>query len=53
MAEVEVRDIRKAFGGVPAVDGVNLVCHDGEYLVLTVKHTASLSGDFRSGGFRG
>ena len=34
MAEVEVRDIRKAFGGVPAVDGVNLVCHDGEYLVL-------------------
>src|SRR5438874_7791543 len=35
MAEVEVRDLRKSFGGgSAAVDGVNLVCHDGEYLVL-------------------
>jgi multiple sugar transport system ATP-binding protein len=34
MAEVEVRDIRKSFGGANAVDGVSLVCHDGEYLVL-------------------
>src|SRR5947208_7517832 len=34
MAEVQVRDIRKAFGGVPAVDGISLTCGDGEYLVL-------------------
>jgi multiple sugar transport system ATP-binding protein len=34
MSEVEVRDIRKSFGGANAVDGVSLVCHDGEYLVL-------------------
>ncbi len=34
MAEVEVREIRKSFGAAPAVDGVSLLCHDGEYLVL-------------------
>src|SRR6476646_9971626 len=35
MAEVEVRDIRKSFGGGPAaVDGISLTCADGEYLVL-------------------
>src|SRR5712691_1559894 len=34
MAEVEVREIRKTFGAAPAVDGVSLVCRDGEYLVL-------------------
>jgi len=34
MAEVEVRDVRKSFGGTNAVDGVSLVCHHGEYLVL-------------------
>src|SRR6266705_4697972 len=34
MAEVEVRDIRKSFGGANAVDGVSLRCGDGEYLVL-------------------
>jgi multiple sugar transport system ATP-binding protein len=34
MAEVEVRDIRKTFGGGFAVDGVSLLCGDGEYLVL-------------------
>ncbi|MBO0685359.1 MAG: ABC transporter ATP-binding protein, partial [Candidatus Dormibacteraeota bacterium] len=35
MAQVEVRGIRKDFGGdAPAVDGIDLVCHDGEYLVL-------------------
>ena len=34
MAEVEVRDIRKSFGGANAVDGVSLRCVDGEYLVL-------------------
>jgi ABC-type sugar transport system ATPase subunit len=35
MAEVEVRDVRKSFGGAsPAVDGISLACKDGEYLVL-------------------
>src|SRR6266581_2332869 len=34
MAEVEVREIRKSFGGANAVDGVSLRCGDGEYLVL-------------------
>ena len=34
MAEVEVRDVRKSFGGANAVDGVSLRCVDGEYLVL-------------------
>ncbi len=35
MAEVEVRDIRKTFGtGNAAVDGISLMCQDGEYLVL-------------------
>ena len=36
MAEVEVRDIRKTFGGASgaAVDGISLACEDGEYLVL-------------------
>src|SRR2546422_1784463 len=35
MAEVEVREIRKLFGGgTPAVDGISLTCKNGEYLVL-------------------
>jgi len=35
MAEVEVRDIRKSFGGgSAAVDGISLTCGNGEYLVL-------------------
>src|SRR5213592_3137172 len=35
MAEVEVREIRKLFGGGnPAVDGISLTCKNGEYLVL-------------------
>ena len=34
MAEVEVREIRKSFGSAAAVDGVSLLCRDGEYLVL-------------------
>jgi multiple sugar transport system ATP-binding protein len=34
MAEVEVREIRKTFGVTSALDGVSLVCKDGEYLVL-------------------
>ena len=34
MAEVEVREIRKAFGHTVAVDGVDLTVCDGEYLVL-------------------
>src|SRR5438552_18890861 len=35
MAEVEVREIRKSFGGGnPAVDGISLTCKNGEYLVL-------------------
>ena len=34
MAEVEVREIRKTFGVTSALDGVSLICKDGEYLVL-------------------
>jgi multiple sugar transport system ATP-binding protein len=34
MAEVEVRAIRKVFGSVVAVDGIDLTCREGEYLVL-------------------
>ena len=34
MAIVEARDLRKEFGGTAAVDGINLVTEEGEYLVL-------------------
>jgi multiple sugar transport system ATP-binding protein len=34
MATVETRDIRKHFGDVRAVDGVNLTTKEGEFLVL-------------------
>ena len=34
MATVEVRNIQKYFGEVPAVDGVDLVIKEGEFLVL-------------------
>ncbi|MGH7904198.1 MAG: ABC transporter ATP-binding protein [Candidatus Dormibacteraceae bacterium] len=34
MAEVEVRGLKKTFGGGYAVDGIDLRCEDGEYLVL-------------------
>ena len=34
MAIVEVRDLRKEFGGTTATDGINLTTKDGEYLVL-------------------
>ncbi|HXF76700.1 MAG TPA: ABC transporter ATP-binding protein, partial [Methylomirabilota bacterium] len=34
MATVETRDIKKIFGNVPAVNGVNLATRDGEFLVL-------------------
>ena len=34
MAVVETRDIKKYFGEVRAVDGVDLSTHDGEFLVL-------------------
>ncbi|PYM35934.1 MAG: ABC transporter ATP-binding protein, partial [Candidatus Rokuibacteriota bacterium] len=34
MATVESRNIRKLFGDVRAVDGVDLVTREGEFLVL-------------------
>src|SRR3954468_11663384 len=34
MATVEARGIKKYFGGVAAVDGVDLATRDGEFLVL-------------------
>jgi multiple sugar transport system ATP-binding protein len=34
MATVETRDLRKSFGGVQAVDGVDLSTKEGEFLVL-------------------
>jgi multiple sugar transport system ATP-binding protein len=34
MAEVEVRALRKTFGDGWAVDGIDLKCREGEYLVL-------------------
>ena len=34
MAIVEARDIRKYFGDVHAVDGVDLATEEGEFLVL-------------------
>jgi multiple sugar transport system ATP-binding protein len=34
MASVEVRNIQKYFGEVPAVDGVDLATREGEFLVL-------------------
>jgi multiple sugar transport system ATP-binding protein len=34
MATVEARNIHKRFGDVRAVDGVNLVTNEGEFLVL-------------------
>ena len=34
MATVETRDIKKHFGGVRAVDGVDLSTKEGEFLVL-------------------
>ena len=34
MAGIEIRDLRKSFGDLHAVDGVNLSIRDGEFLVL-------------------
>ena len=34
MATVETRDIKKIFGDIVAVNGVNLLTRDGEFLVL-------------------
>jgi multiple sugar transport system ATP-binding protein len=34
MATVETQDLRKTFGGAPAVDGIDLATKEGEYLVL-------------------
>src|SRR6266496_4043447 len=34
MAVVETRSLRKKFGATPAVDGIDLVTGEGEYLVL-------------------
>jgi len=34
MATVEIRGIKKVFGDVAAVNGVNLLTRDGEFLVL-------------------
>jgi multiple sugar transport system ATP-binding protein len=34
VATVETRDIRKHFGDVRAVDGVDLTTREGEFLVL-------------------
>ena len=34
MATVEIRGIKKTFGDVVAVNGVNLLTRDGEFLVL-------------------
>ena len=34
MATVEVRNLQKYFGEVPAVDGVDLATKEGEFLVL-------------------
>ncbi len=34
MGYVETRDLRKVFGDVPAVDGVDLSVAEGEFLVL-------------------
>ena len=34
MAGIEIRNLRKQFGDLPAVDGVNLSIRDGEFLVL-------------------
>ena len=34
MATVEIRGVKKYYGDVVAVDGVDLVTKDGEFLVL-------------------
>ncbi|MGH7920816.1 MAG: ABC transporter ATP-binding protein [Candidatus Dormibacteraceae bacterium] len=34
MAEIEARRLEKTFADTPAVRGIDLACHDGEYLVL-------------------
>jgi len=34
MAIVETQELRKTFGGTPAVDGIDLTTKEGEYLVL-------------------
>ena len=34
MATVETREIRKFFGDIAAVNGINLLTRDGEFLVL-------------------
>ena len=34
MATVEIRGIKKSFGDIPAVNGVDLLTRDGEFLVL-------------------
>src|SRR4051812_11303813 len=34
MAGVEVVDVRKSFGGVPGIKGVNIEIADGEFVIL-------------------
>ena len=34
MAQVDIRDVKKHFGDVRALDGINLTINDGEFLVL-------------------
>ena len=34
MAEVTIRDLRKAYGGVQVIHGLNLDIKDGEFVVL-------------------
>ena len=34
MAEVELRDVRKSFGPVRVIEGVNLTIADGEFVVF-------------------
>ena len=34
MAEVQIRDVRKTFGSVPVIRGVNVDVHDGEFVIL-------------------
>ena len=34
MSEVRLENVRKSFGGLAVIHGVDLTCHDGEFVVL-------------------
>ena len=41
MASIDIADIRKAYGPVPVLHGIDLSIHDGEFVVLVGRPAAA------------